>query len=163
MSIELRPGCDRDGAAPSAGSRRLAAAMLLVVMASSAPSDAATDVISVPILGLKSDQGQVICELFASEDGFPAKSEKAAALRTVKIASKSATCVFDGVKPGSYAIAAMHDENGNGKLDKNFIGIPTEGVGASRDARGRMGPPKWKDAVFSFAGGAIPVAITIHY
>ncbi len=45
MSIELRPGCDRDGAAPSAGSRRLAAAMLLVVMASSAPSDAATDVI----------------------------------------------------------------------------------------------------------------------
>ncbi len=57
----------------------------------------------------------------------------------------------------------MHDENGNGKLDKNFIGMPTEGYGASRAARGTMGPPKWEDAVFQFAGGSLQVPVTIHY
>jgi uncharacterized protein (DUF2141 family) len=39
-----------------------------------------------------------------------------------------------------------HDENGNGQLDKNMMGIPRERVGFSRDARGRMGPPSFADA-----------------
>jgi uncharacterized protein (DUF2141 family) len=139
------------------------ATALVSVMMSSRASDAASDSITVPIAGLRNDQGQIACELFASADGFPAKHEKAVASQFVKIASKSAACFFDNVKPGLYAIAAMHDENGNGKLDKNFIGIPTEGVGASRDARGSMGPPKWDDAVFQFAGGAVRVPVTIRY
>jgi uncharacterized protein (DUF2141 family) len=140
-----------------------AAAALLSVMASGPASDAANDSITVPIAGLRNDQGQVGCTLFGSADGFPTKPEKAVAGQFVKIASKSATCFFDGVKPGAYAIAAMHDENGNGKLDKSFLGIPTEGIGASRDARGSMGPPKWEDAVFQFAGGSVQVPVTIHY
>jgi uncharacterized protein (DUF2141 family) len=143
--------------------RLSAAGALLSLLASGPKSDAASDSITVPIAGLRSDQGQVACQLFASADGFPSKHDKAAARQLVKIASKSATCFFDNLKPGSYAIGVMHDENGNGKLDKNFLGMPTEGIGASRDARGSMGPPKWEDAVFSFAGGSVQVPVTIHY
>jgi len=136
---------------------------LLALITASAASDAAGDAITVPVIGLRNDQGQVACTLYASADGFPANPQKAVARQIVTISSRTAACFFDNVHPGSYAITAMHDENGNGKLDKNFLGMPTEGYGASRDARGRMGPPKWEDAVFQFAGGSAQMPITIHY
>jgi uncharacterized protein (DUF2141 family) len=134
-----------------------------VVVLLATRSDATTSSITVPIGGLRNDQGQIGCLLFASADGFPGNADKAVGHQFVRIASRSATCSFDSIAPGSYAVAAIHDENGNGKLDKNFLGIPTEGYGASRDARGTMGPPKWEDAVFQFPGGAMQVAVTIHY
>ena len=53
----------------------------------------------------------------------------------------------------------MHDKNANGKLDSNIVGIPTEPYGASRDARGRMGPPAFEDAAVDVQGDT---ALTIH-
>ena len=47
----------------------------------------------------------------------------------------SAICQFNDIPPGTYAIAVFHDENANGKLDKNFLGIPCEGYGASNNVR----------------------------
>jgi uncharacterized protein (DUF2141 family) len=52
-------------------------------------------------------------------------------------------------------LAAFHDENDNGKLDTNWIGIPKEGLASSNNAKGRMGPPKWRDASFEYPGGAL--------
>jgi uncharacterized protein (DUF2141 family) len=57
--------------------------------------------------------------------------------------SKRAVCEFPGVAPNTYAVSVFHDENSNGKLDTNFMGIPREGVGASNGARfqgGRLEP-----------------------
>jgi uncharacterized protein (DUF2141 family) len=53
-------------------------------------------------------------------------------------------------KTGFLAAAAYHDENGNNRMDSNFIGIPTEGTGASNNAESPFGPPKFRDARFSF-------------
>jgi len=47
-----------------------------------------------------------------------------------------------------YAVSVFHDENYNGKLDTNLLGIPREGVGASNDARGNFRPPKFGAAAF---------------
>jgi uncharacterized protein (DUF2141 family) len=55
------------------------------------------------------------------------------------------------VPPGDYGAQAFHDENSNDKVDQNFLGIPKEGVGFSRDAPIRLGPPKWAAAVFRTA------------
>jgi uncharacterized protein (DUF2141 family) len=140
-----------------------ASALALAVLATSSRGHASGNSITASILNLRSDQGNVSCSLYASEEGFPTKPEKAVARKVVRISSKQATCVFDDVAAGSYAISAMHDENGNGKLDENFLGMPTEGYGASRDARGSMGPARWKDAVFSFGGGAAAMPIPLHY
>ena len=57
------------------------------------------------------------------------------------------------VAPGDYAVSVFHDENSNGKLDRNFMGMPKEGVGKSNDAAGHFGPPKYDDARFSYKGG----------
>src|SRR5262249_60890200 len=53
---------------------------------------------------------------------------------------------------GKYAVGSLDDENGNGKLDRNSLGVPTEGYGFSNDAQGSGGPPKFAQAAFDFDG-----------
>lgn len=106
--------------------------------------------ITVEVNGLRNAKGVVRCSLFASANGFPSKP--ALSLMTIvapPIANGHTTCTFDNVKPGTYAVGFLHDENNNGKMDSNFIGMPTEGYGASNNARGTMGPPKFDDAKFN--------------
>ena len=119
--------------------------------------------IRVEITGLRSDKGQAVCSLFSSAGDFPKKTEKAVAHSTSAITSRQAVCEFSGVAPGTYAISVFHDENSNGKLDTNFMGIPREGVGASNGAKGHFGPPKFDAAAFRFAGGRRDLKITINY
>ena len=119
--------------------------------------------IHVDVVGLHNNKGQVLCSLFASAIGFPKKDDKAVAHYTAKISNRQASCEFVGIAPGTYAVSAFHDENSNGKLDTNFMGIPREGVAASNDARGRLGPPKFDDAAFHVSGGRVDLRITITY
>jgi uncharacterized protein (DUF2141 family) len=123
------------------------------------------NVIHVEISGLRSDKGQMLCALYSSAqaDAFPKKADKAVARLTAKIAERQAACDFTGVAPGIYAVSVVHDENSNGKLDANFIGMPREGVGASNDAKGHMGPPKFSAAAFQYAGGRLDFKIHVNY
>lgn len=57
-----------------------------------------------------------------------------------------------GLPPGDYAISAIHDENDNKKLDKSFIGMPTEGVAFSNNAKVSFGPPKFEKVRFHVEG-----------
>lgn len=118
--------------------------------------------IHVDIEGLRSDRGEVRCALYNSAKGFPKDPAAAQSQTSTPVSDKHATCDFDHVAPGTYAIAVYHDENSNGKLDTNFLGIPREGVGASNDAKGHMGPPKFHDASFSFTGTSIHLVIHIQ-
>jgi len=123
------------------------------------------NVIHVEISGLRSDQGQMLCALYsaAQAEAFPKKADKAVARLTAKIAERQAVCDFTGVAPGTYAVSVVHDENSNGKLDTNFIGMPREGVGASNDAKGHMGPPKFGAASFRYEGGRMDLKIHVKY
>jgi uncharacterized protein (DUF2141 family) len=94
-------------------------------------------------------QGVVRCGLFSEKGWLKTPVQGAVA----SIHDGTALCVFKGVAKGVYGISAFHDANGNGKLDTNFLGIPTEDYCTSRDARGSFGPPKFADAKFSYAGG----------
>ena len=119
--------------------------------------------IHVEIAGLRNDEGQAVCSLFSSAGDFPKKTGKAVAHSTSVISNRHAACEFTGVPPGTYAISVFHDENSNGKLDTNFMGIPREGVGASNGAKGHLGPPKFDAAAFRFAGGRLDLNIGINY
>jgi uncharacterized protein (DUF2141 family) len=119
--------------------------------------------IRVEIGGLRNNSGRVLCALYASADGFPKKSEKAVARLSSPILDRKALCEFSPAAPGSYAVSVFHDENSNGKLDTNLMGIPREGVGASNGARGHFGPPKFEDAAFQFAGGHLDLKVTVAY
>jgi uncharacterized protein (DUF2141 family) len=69
---------------------------------------------------------------------------------------------FGGLAPGSYVIAVIHDENGNGRLD-TFLKIPREGFGFSRNPRIRMGPPRFEEVRFAVAAGANGQQVRVKY
>src|SRR3954471_22374929 len=108
--------------------------------------------ISAPIQGLRNNNGQVRCGLFNSAATFrqPGKELMGVA---VPIANQQATCVFNNVPPGTYAIAAFHAENNETQLQTNFLGIPKEGYGFSRNPSTTFGPPGFADASYAYAGG----------
>lgn len=124
---------------------------------------AQANVIHVEIEALRNDNGYVFCALFSSRDGFPKENQKAVVRLRSSVSDRKATCVFCGILPGTYAVAVFHDENSNGKLDTKFMGIPREGVGASNDAKGHLGPPKFEAAAFRFSGGVLNLKIRINY
>jgi uncharacterized protein (DUF2141 family) len=123
----------------------------------------AGNVVHVDVVGLRNSTGQVLCALFATSDGFPTEPEKALMRSTAPIANQRASCEFQGVAPAIYAIAVVHDENSNGKLDRNFVGMPKEGVGASEKPKPHFGPPSFDAAKFSYSGGRLDLAISINY
>lgn len=95
------------------------------------------------------DKGVVRCGLF-EQRGWLKRPIRSA---TAKIRDKSALCTFQRVPAGTFAASAFHDENQNGKLDTNFVGLPSEEYCASRNARGTFGPPSFEDAKFDYRGG----------
>ena len=131
------------------------------LLLSTALASAQRDGLEASVTGVRNAKGQVGCLLFASADGFPGDIQKARQAVRAPIVDGVALCHF---KPpaGSYAIVAMHDENGNGKLDTNLIGAPTEGYGASKGAHGTFGP-KYDDARFDYRGGSMTMPITLRY
>src|SRR4051794_18566165 len=72
--------------------------------------------ITVEVSALRNAKGVVRCSIWTSPDGFPKDPTRAlASVNAPSIANGHATCVFDNVKPGTYAVGYIHDENGNGK------------------------------------------------
>jgi uncharacterized protein (DUF2141 family) len=101
--------------------------------------------ITVNVNGLENNDGKVFIALYDSEMDFLETTFKGA---TSAITNKSCKAVFKNIPEGIYAVSIFHDENDNGKMDTNFMGIPKEAYGCSNNASGFMGPPKWRDAKF---------------
>jgi uncharacterized protein (DUF2141 family) len=101
-----------------------------------------------------------IC-LTADPANFPACVDDANAL-TRSIPASVRTTSFPGLPQRGYALAIIHDENSNAKLD-TFAGIPREGYGFSRDAAVRFGPPRFSAARFMLAGDAEIQQVKMRY
>lgn len=113
---------------------------------------------------VRSERGVVRACLTDQADRFPKCQGSARAFRAVGDAASTVTLVFRDVPPGRYAIALLHDENGNGKADRAAMMIPKEGFGFSRDAKVRFGPPRFGEAAFDLAAGAHEeLVITMRY
>ncbi len=69
---------------------------------------------------------------------------------------------FADVPAGTYAAAIFQDINGNGKMDSNVIGIPTEPFGFSNNAMGSFGPPKFDAAKFVMADTATTIKLDLN-
>jgi uncharacterized protein (DUF2141 family) len=108
--------------------------------------------LTVNITGFRNSKGNLYITLYNKKDGYPKDHTKAFRLAYNGVVNNKCTVLFDGIPKGVYAIACYHDENNNGKLDLNFIGIPKEGTGASNNAKGFMGPPSFNDARFTVDG-----------
>lgn len=98
------------------------------------------------VLSPRNQRGALACALYASPRGFPGEIRFAQARERKRIPRSGANCTFAGLPPGTYAVAVVHDENGNGKLDTNFLGMPTEGWGATNNVKPLMSAPSFADS-----------------
>lgn len=97
-------------------------------------------------------QGAVMMQLFDSEASYSAGQGVAA--RRIPVSAATANAAFEGLAPGQYAIRLFHDVNGDGELNTNPFGIPTEPFAFSNNARSRFGPAAWDAAMFTVTAGA---------
>ena len=120
--------------------------------------------IHVKVMDIRNSTGTVDCALFDSPVGFPIEVlHSATNIMVIRVRKTQARCDFEDIPPGTYALAVIHDENMNGKLDINFWGIPKEGYGFSNGAKGLLGAPTFSAASFQYAGGTLDLTISLHY
>lgn len=117
--------------------------------------------LTVDVDSLRNARGMIRLCLTAAADNFPTCVDDARAVaRSVPASQPSLS--YDGLPPGGYALAVIHDENGNGKLD-TFMGIPREGFGFSRNPRIAFGPPSFAAARFTLSDAGEEQRIRMKY
>ncbi len=139
------------------------------------PSHAAT--LTVTVLGLRSHAGELLIGVYDSAEWFrsavsdsatksallPEKWRVAGASLRAQAGAQSIT--FRQLPPGRYAVIVFHDENDNGLLDENAMGVPIEGYGFSNDAQGFLSAPSFDAAAITLpnANDHIDTSISLIY
>jgi uncharacterized protein (DUF2141 family) len=101
--------------------------------------------LKIHVTGFRNAKGHAGGTVFASPQGWPEDTSKAVVHGGFPIEDGQATEVFQ-LPAGKYAIAVIHDENGNHKLDRNFLGIPKEGFGFANNPRVMLSAPPFQAA-----------------
>jgi len=117
--------------------------------------------LDVDVAKLRSDKGVLRVCLTADPANFPACVDDADAV-TRSVPASAHVVRFDGLPRGQYAVAVIHDENNNAKLD-TFAGIPREGFGFSRNPAIGFGPPKFAAARFALESDANAQQVRMRY
>jgi len=137
-------------------SRIAAAAAFAAFPALAAPamSDAARAAeLTIAVSGVKSAEGRVYVALHRAAEGVKFPDMKGAVAGVWRKAQKGGFSVtFAALSPGRYAVNGFHDADGNGELDTNLLGIPTEGYGFGNGATGSFGPPDFAAASIAVEG-----------
>ena len=126
----------------------------------STKSEPQTGNLTLNISGFENNEGSVKIALANSKEVYQAKG-KAFREATVTIINKNAQYIFEELPFGKYAIKLFHDENNNGELDTNFLGIPSENYGFSNNAKGNFGPASSEDAFFNFDKNLMIIEINL--
>jgi uncharacterized protein (DUF2141 family) len=119
--------------------------------------------ITVTIKG--SDHGEIFASLFTESTDPDIHFTDTDAIRRWRgqpNADGTISFVISDIDGGSYAIAAFQDEDGDGALSRNIVGMPAEKYGFSNHARGYFGPPDFKDAVFQIENNHATAPLVIE-
>ena len=104
----------------------------------------------VNIDGLSSENGKLMIHLFNNEAGFPNQEWNALYVIDLDISTDGNSMVFKSIPFGDYAIYVYHDENSNGKFDKNWAGVAKEAFAYSNRAETERTVPLFSQSVFAF-------------
>jgi uncharacterized protein (DUF2141 family) len=155
------------GAVACRTSKVLAAvsALIFATSASANKDDARADAsatLTVHLTELRNDNGRVAVALFDSKKAFP-DQDKALRGQVVRSKAGKAMVKFSNLRPGVYAVAVLHDENSNDRMDFNFVGMPLEGYGFTNDAAVWLGPPSFSAAAVRVPAAASKVTVRVRY
>lgn len=119
--------------------------------------------IIVRMEGFRNDEGVARITLFDQQKGFPDQYKLALDYGDSPITDRISEYIFHQVSYGAYSVGIFHDEDSNGKLKTNFLGMPREGVGVSNNIKPRFGAPKFKDCLFSVDRDTVILSIQLYY
>ncbi|WP_017669683.1 DUF2141 domain-containing protein [Blastomonas sp. AAP53] len=125
------------------------------------PGAAPLSTVEITVDHLRSSKGLLQLCLTANERSFPDCDKDKSAYRLTARA-RDGVARFENLPAGEYALAIVHDENGNNKLD-TFAGIPKEGIGFSRNPSFSFGPPRFSQVVFVAQGAGASQRVKIKY
>lgn len=131
--------------------------MSCLVMGSLCSTTSMAHELTLAIDNIKSTKGVILIALHNSETGY-ATNKGTFSSQKLAVTGPTMTVNFGDVPAGNYAIKLFQDENENGSLDTNLLGIPSEGYGFSNNG-GAMGQPDFTDAKFYVADKTL---VTIH-
>lgn len=145
---------------------------LVLAFLLSAPAHAAE--LRLTISGVHSDGGELLIGLYDNAGGFVSAIANATknglmvdSGRLVGVSmrakSDSQSTVFTQLPPGRYAVVVVHDENDNGLLDANVLGVPTEGYCFSRDAQGIFSAPSFDAAAVTVGDADVSATVSLIY
>jgi uncharacterized protein (DUF2141 family) len=140
-------------------------ALLPLLLVWAALSASAEGLLSVSVEMPPHTHGRLAYLLFASPSGFPDQRSEAMRHASVPISPQGGSTQWidlGRLAPGRYAVSVYVDQNGNHKLDKNWLGIPREPVGASNNPVPRYGPPKFDECSFTHGDSAQVISITLR-
>jgi uncharacterized protein (DUF2141 family) len=148
------------------GARRVTLIVVLMIANafSTARAQAPCPGIHLRVLDIRNSTGTVACALFESAECFTVDFLRSATnMMVIKVRNTHARCDFEDIPLGTYALGVIHDENMNGKLDVNALGMPKEGYGFSNDAKAQFGAPSFDAASFKYDGQTLDLTIQMHY
>jgi uncharacterized protein (DUF2141 family) len=149
---------------------RVLASLFIVIAATASAGD-----LRITVEGIRSVAGTVLIGLYdsassfdraielSSKEGFLNDPHRVGGTALRANPSATASAVFSGLPPGSYAVILFHDENENGRLDRTFWGVPVEPYGFSNDAQGFLGPPSFSDAALTLDGSDRSIVIKLNF
>lgn len=135
----------------------VAATALIAAGTPSLVADTLTAELVLEVSGIAPSEGALMIAVFDSAEAWNG-GEPVAGMRAV-VEGESLSVSMGELPAGTYGVKMYHDVNGNGELDTNLMGIPSEPFAFSNNAVGRFGPPNWTAAQFDYAPGAEPHAI----
>ena len=140
----------------ASGTRRAAPILALAISVAlltgaAAPPPTPAPTVEVSVTGLRSAKGQILVCLTTNPKAFPDCSKDKGSVRMAVKAADAGDFAVHAPATGTYAIAVVHDENSNNKMDVAIF-VPKEGFGFSRNPTITVGPPSFKSASFAVAG-----------
>jgi uncharacterized protein (DUF2141 family) len=143
----------------------------VLLLSTSLPSRAAE--LRVVIEGVASSTGTIIAGLYDSQENYVRAVGESSRVMvndsnrligiTLRARGRSQPIVFSDLQPGNYSVIVFHDENDDGKLGKNALGLPIEAYAVSNNARGLMAAPDFEDAAVRVDDRNEVIRITLVY
>lgn len=137
------------------------AAVVAIAGAAHAQPAVQPQTLTLTFRGVEQPRGAILAAVFDSAEAYAGAGAPVRAVR-LEVAGAGATTAIAGLPAGRYAIKAFHDLDGDGQMDTNPFGMPTEPFAFSNDAPANMGPPSFEAAAFDVGAGATVHAIAIR-
>ncbi|MBD8525771.1 DUF2141 domain-containing protein [Pseudomarimonas arenosa] len=117
--------------------------------------------LTVTVDGIDTASGTLFAQLMDSEAAWNGKAKPVGGARQVISSTDAVELRFENLPAGRYALRLMHDENDNGKLDTNFLGMPEEAYGYSNNPD-VMRAAEFEEAAFEIGDGDTRIAVELR-